>query len=75
MFDDRNLSFMEHGYEDVLMHHGMIIIVLALEIPKGRESTLTDIIKTKFVSNATEAHNPVSISVVRRNCSKRITRA
>ena len=31
--------------------------------------------KNKFVSNATEAHNPISISVVRRNCSKRVTRA
>ena len=51
---------------------------MALEIPKAKENTLTDIIKTKFVSNATESHNPVSISVVRRNCilySKRITRA
>ena len=35
-------------------------IVIALE--KSKENTLADVIKTKYISNSTEVHNPVQLS-------------
>ena len=64
MFNNRNLSFMEHGCEDVSWND----IVLALE--NSKETTLADVIKTQFnikisgndfISCAKEAHDRIQM--------------
>ena len=71
MFYDRNLSFVEHGYERCL-NASWNDIVLALE--SSKETTLANVIKTKlnielsgdaFISCTKEARNQIQMSYIK----------